>query len=388
MKWQEKSFDELGYISRGRSRHRPRNDSSLYGGPYPFVQTGDIKAANFYINEYSQTYNEKGLAQSKLWAKNTLCITIAANIAETAILGIDACFPDSIIGFVANEEVSDVRFIKYYFDIYKERIQRISAGAAQDNLSMEKLLTFKVPTPSLPTQQRIASILSAYDDLIENNLQRIQLLEEATSCDYNLMLEDSRSIITPLSQIATLLGGYAFKSKDWQTDGLPVIKIKNIDNNTVDISNCDCVPENVAQSASRFELFEGNLLIAMTGATVGKVGLMPRLRKRYYLNQRVGLFRSKLNYDITPVLFVTFNQQSVKQQVLNLASGAAQPNISGGQIESITIKVPKDAILLQSFCKRGSETIQFISNLKAQNHQLQEARDILLPKLMNGEIEV
>ncbi len=107
-------LDELGYVSRGRSRHRPRDDASLYGGDYPFFQTGDIKAANLYLAEYSQTYNEAGLAQSKSWDKGTLCITIAANIAETAILGIPGCFPDSIVGSIPDPDKTDVRFIKYY----------------------------------------------------------------------------------------------------------------------------------------------------------------------------------------------------------------------------------------------------------------------------------
>ena len=178
MKWELKTFDEIGFIGRGKSRHRPRNAEHLYGGEYPFVQTGDIKAANFRITEYSQTYNEAGLAQSKLWKEGTLCITIAANIADTAILGIDACFPDSVIGFVPYEDKSDVRFVKYFFDIFQARMKSIAVGAAQDNLSLEKLLTFKIPTPPLPTQRKIASILSAYDDLIENNLKRIKLLEE------------------------------------------------------------------------------------------------------------------------------------------------------------------------------------------------------------------
>lgn len=88
-------LDELGFVGRGRSRHRPRNEPSLYGGQYPFFQTGDIKAANFNLKDYSQTYNDKGLAQSKMWEPGTLCITIAANIAETAILGIKGCFPDN-----------------------------------------------------------------------------------------------------------------------------------------------------------------------------------------------------------------------------------------------------------------------------------------------------
>ena len=114
--WKIKRINQLGEISRGRSRHRPRDDKSLYGGEYPFVQTGDVKASEFYLIKYSQTYNEKGLAQSKLWKKGTLCITIAANIAETAILDIDACFPDSIVGFIPFDDEADVRFVPR--DIY------------------------------------------------------------------------------------------------------------------------------------------------------------------------------------------------------------------------------------------------------------------------------
>ena len=93
MKWYPRTLDELGYVSRGRSQHRPRDATHLYGGPYPFIQTGDIKHATLYVTDYSQTYTEAGLAQSRLWKVGTLCITIAANIADTAILGIDACFP-------------------------------------------------------------------------------------------------------------------------------------------------------------------------------------------------------------------------------------------------------------------------------------------------------
>lgn len=112
-----------------------------------FIQTGNIKNAEFYISNYSQTYSEKGLAQSKLWKKGTLCITIAANIAETAILNIDACFPDSIIGFVADDKKSDVKFIKYHFDLLKIHLQSISQGTTQDNLSQEKLLKFDFTVP-------------------------------------------------------------------------------------------------------------------------------------------------------------------------------------------------------------------------------------------------
>lgn len=175
---QFKKLTDVGTVGRGKSKHRPRNDPDLYDGPYPFVQTGDIKHSNFYVNSYTQTYNEKGLAQSKLWPVGTLCITIAANIADTAILGIPACFPDSIIGFIPKTGVSDVRFVKYCLDTYKQQMQSISQGTTQDNLSQEKLLSIRFRIPELQVQKKIAAILSAYDDLIENNRRRIALLEK------------------------------------------------------------------------------------------------------------------------------------------------------------------------------------------------------------------
>ena len=175
--WKTAKLDKLGFVGRGKSRHRPRNAAFLYGGRYAFFQTGDIKAANFHLTEFSQTYSEEGLAQSKLWKPGTLCITIAANIAESAILNIEGCFPDSVVGFVADPDKADVRFIKYNLDTLKLQMQSVSRGTTQDNLSLDKLLTFDFHVPPLPVQRRIAAILSAYDELMENSRRRIRILE-------------------------------------------------------------------------------------------------------------------------------------------------------------------------------------------------------------------
>ncbi len=175
---QFRKLTEVGSVNRGKSKHRPRNAPELYGGPYPFVQTGDVKAANFFITDYAQTYSERGLAQSKLWQPGTLLITIAANIAETAILKIPACFPDSIIGFISKKGESDVRFIKYCLGTYKSQMQSISQGTTQDNLSQGKLLSLRFRIPNYDQQRKIAAILSAYDELIENNKRRIALLDK------------------------------------------------------------------------------------------------------------------------------------------------------------------------------------------------------------------
>ena len=181
----EMTLDQLGSVSRGRSRHRPRDAEFLYGGPFPFVQTGDVKRAGLYLRDFEQTYSEAGLAQSKLWPVGTLCITIAANIAETSILDIEACFPDSVIGFIAEPRKADVRFVKYLFDAaLKIRFRSFTQGAAQDNLSQAKLLSIKFPVPEVVVQKKIANILSAYDDLIENNRRRIALLEETARLLY------------------------------------------------------------------------------------------------------------------------------------------------------------------------------------------------------------
>ena len=182
--WKLAKLDQLGFVGRGKSRHRPRNAAFLYGGRYPFFQTGDIKAASCYLTEYSQTYSDEGLAQSKLWEPGTLCITIAANIAESAILGVEGCFPDSVVGFVPDPDKADVRFIKYYMDILKLQIQNVSHGATQDNLSVDKLLSFDFPVPPLHVQCRIAGILSAYDELIENGQRRIRILEKMADALY------------------------------------------------------------------------------------------------------------------------------------------------------------------------------------------------------------
>ena len=182
--WKPEKLDKLGFVGRGKSRHRPRNAAFLYGGRYPFFQTGDIKAAGLHLTEYTQTYSEEGLAQSKLWEPGTLCITIAANIAESAILGVAGCFPDSVVGFVANPDKADVRFIKYYMDTLKLQMQNVSRGTTQDNLSLDKLLTFDFLVPTLTVQRRIADILSTYNDLIETNLRRIKMLDDIARALY------------------------------------------------------------------------------------------------------------------------------------------------------------------------------------------------------------
>jgi type I restriction enzyme, S subunit len=177
--WRKVRLGDLGEVNRGRSRHRPRDAAHLYGGPYPFIQTGDIKNSNGRITHHSQTYSAEGLSQSRLWPKGTMVITIAANIAETAILTYPACFPDSVVGFVANREKADVRFIEYLFRLLRRQIQHenVGTGSVQDNINLQTLDRLNLLVPSLAEQSAIASVLGALDDMIDLNRRMNETLE-------------------------------------------------------------------------------------------------------------------------------------------------------------------------------------------------------------------
>lgn len=176
---------DIGNLSRGKSKHRPRNDEILFGGNYPFVQTSDIKNANHILYKFEQTYNELGLKQSKLWNKNTICITIAANIAESAILGIDACFPDSVIGLEVNKEIADVHFVEYMLQNYKRILQYQSYGTSQENINLQTFEKVYFNIPTLSIQKSIAKILYSIDKKIELNNKINSKLESLAKTLYD-----------------------------------------------------------------------------------------------------------------------------------------------------------------------------------------------------------
>ncbi|MFM7853281.1 MAG: restriction endonuclease subunit S, partial [Flammeovirgaceae bacterium] len=160
--WEKKKLQDVAKVfGRGKSKHRPRNWEGLYGGDYPFIQTGEVRNASKYISSYTQTYNEVGLAQSKLWKKGTICITIAANIAETAILDFDACIPDSIIGFEVDEKKADLNFAYYLLQYFKAELQKLGKGSAQDNINLGTFENQYFPFPTIKEQQNIVHQLDA-----------------------------------------------------------------------------------------------------------------------------------------------------------------------------------------------------------------------------------
>lgn len=154
--WEWCRLTDIGELARGKSKHRPRNDPALYtNGEYPLVQTGDVARSGGCIRTFSAMYNKVGLNQSRLWPKGTLCITIAANIADSGILEFDACFPDSVVGFTPYDKEIPVIYFHYFMITIKSSLEKFAPSTAQKNINLDVLSQVFVPCPPLKEFLRI-----------------------------------------------------------------------------------------------------------------------------------------------------------------------------------------------------------------------------------------
>jgi len=158
--WQVQQLKRRCALVRGQFTHRPRNDPALYDGPYPFVQTGDITAAQKYIRTFTQTLNELGLSVSKIFPRGTLVMSIAANIGDVAILDFEACFPDSMIGMIPGPK-TNLDYLFYLMRTMKGIMLRSAVLSTQLNLNYVRIGTNYAPFPPANEQRAIADYLDA-----------------------------------------------------------------------------------------------------------------------------------------------------------------------------------------------------------------------------------
>jgi type I restriction enzyme S subunit len=399
--WPLRRLDELGFVGRGRSRHRPRNDERLYNGPYPFIQTADIMAADPYITSYSRTYSELGFEQSKMWEPGTLCMTIAgANTAKTAILRIEACFPDSVVGFIPDKDKADLHFVKYSLDMMKDRFLAVSRGATQDNLSLDKLLSFRIAAPGPDEQRRIGAVLSAYDDLIENNARRIRILEEMAQIIYLEWFVNSRFpgheqvrmvesrignfpqgwSVCRLGEVASLISRGISPCYDENADSL-VINQKCVRNGKVNLSlarrQSKKIPEEKFVRA-------GDVLLNATGVgTLGRVAQVLEPIANCTVDSHVSIVRPKSNPE-----FLGKALLQLENHFAHLGVGSTgQTELSREGISNTEIVIPPSE-LQGKFCQVIRPLNQMLVCCSKQITNLRATRDLLLPKLISGDISV
>ncbi|KAA5943577.1 restriction endonuclease subunit S [Enterobacter cloacae] len=341
----------------------------------------------------------------------------------------------------------DPRFLRYFLSSPQQQallLTLASAGATRNALTKGMIEDLQVPKPHVRTQISIANVLEIFDKKIESNNKINQTLEQMSqtlfkswfvdfdpvidnaldagnpipevlqfraelrqkvrnSADFKPLPADIRTQFPAefeetemgwvptewkngnLSDVTKILSGFAFKSKDFGDNGKSVIKIKNITSaKTIDVDDTQKISEFIAKNANRFLLFDGDILMAMTGATVGKFGVLTtKNNEEYYLNQRVAKFETENK----AYLYCVLNQESTDRFITNAAQGSAQPNISAKDILSMPLLIPS-VELINTFNDFISHIFyRMITNTKA-NLNLTALRDTLLPKLISGELSL
>lgn len=411
--WNENKLSDLGVFSRGKSKHRPRNDERLFaGGKYPFIQTGDIKDANLYIKNHTQEYGEFGLKQSKLWNKGTLCITIAANIAETAILSYPACFPDSVVGFNAYESQSSEIFMYYVFEYIKASIQNVASGSVQDNINIDYLTTLNFKIPEKNYQDMIVALLGAIDkkiifnnDINDNLEQQAKLLYDYWFSQFDFPDKNGKPYcsaggkmvwneqlkrnipenwkVVPLSTVLNFKSGFSFSSDLYVTEGkYKLLTIKNVQDSGINL-NVDNYINDVPSNVPDYCFLKVNdILMSLTG-NVGRIGIM--YDSGCLLNQRVALAKS-VNEDLHSFVYFLLKSDIIRKQYETIANGSSQKNLSPVESENVLIAYNEQiAIHFASVTNKHLKII--VSNL-AENEKLIHLRDWLLPMLMNGQATI
>ncbi len=422
--WPDKELGELGEFRRGKSKHRPRNDKVLFeDGSYPLVQTGDIKAAELYVTENTDNYNEIGLAQSKLWPKDTLCITIAANIAETALLGYPMCFPDSVVGFISYPSESSELFMHYVFTYIRRAIQNSASGSIQDNINIDYLTKLEFKIPEKGYQDRVVSMLSCLDKKIELN-NRINAELEAMAktlydywfvqFDFPISKEQAKAMGKPK------LEGKPYKSsggkmvynetlkreipEGWESGLVSDLLIFNPEisistgraSNYVDMNALPTkgymtskVQEKVFAGGMKFE--NGDVIVARITPCLenGKTALVTLLEENEpgFGSTEFIVLRGKSRPLSCFAAYLARSEEFRKYAITNMTGTSGRKRIDAKVLSTFSMPLPTDD-LLRKFEDLVSPFFEKETNNTKQIQKLIELRDWLLPMLMNGQVSV
>ena len=402
MSWEEFELGELCKIGRGSSPRPISNSKYFDEGDIPWVKIADATNSSRVIYKTKQHVNSYGASFSRLLPSGSLILSASGTVGFPMILGVEGCIHDGWLYFDDFKNITKEFLYYKLIDLNKYYYSLSYGGANIQNINTEIARKTKIKLPPLQTQKRIADILSAYDDLIENNLKRIKLLEQAAQNIYtewfvNLRFSGHKN--TPINEdtglpagweekeistIITFLGGYAFKSKTYITNGkYRVITIKNVGDKVFNASvgnTVDSIPEKMKEHC---KIIEGDILLSLTG-NVGRSVIA--YGENNLLNQRVAKIEP-INTRWLPYIYWMFNDNKMFSLMNSLATGAAQQNLSPVKLAKEKVVIPSESVI-DLYCLKANSVFKQIILLNKQNQKLKAARDILLPRLMNRTIEV
>lgn len=412
--WKEYKLGDLYAVHNGLSK-----GGKFFGSGYPFlsfktvfnnyflppilpdlVQSNEkeqngysIKRGDVFVTRTSETPEELGMSSVAL--KDYPFATYNGFTKRLRPKNPSLVFPE-FIGYY----LRSTKFRNFFYGL-------ASSMSTRASLANGDLLGIRIFLPSYETQERIAWILKSLDDKIELNRrinknleQQAQALFKSWFVDFE-PFKDGKFVDSELGMIpegwkvgtignySNIRSGFAFKSSWWTDKGVKIVKIKNISSSgNLDMNDCSYVSKENTLKAKEFSLKPGDLLIAMTGATIGKFCIVPILKEEMYVNQRVGkFFLGEEPILKVPFIYGLLKSENIISQIINKGQGSAQPNISANDIETISIILPPKDIISKYNELVSPYFSLLIKNLNECDY-LAQLRDILLPKLMSGELQI
>ena len=333
--WQEVRLGEVAEIIGGGT---PKTSIPEYwNGEIPWLTPKDLAGYNhIYISKGERFITELGLKNSSatLMPKGAILLSSRAPIGYVAIAQNDICTNQGFKSLVVEPKQACNLFVYYWIKNNVEYLQSLGTGTTFEEISKGVVQDITIPLPPLIIQQKIAEILSSFDDKIDL-LHRQNKTLESLALTLFRHYSTHKELDSIIGDIIALQSGYAFKSKDFQHFGKDrILKIKNIQNSVIDIINTDFVNENISKILdSKFRIFSGDILFGMTGAEIGKMGIVPKNNETLWLNQRVGVLREKFK-GAKYLAYLHLTSAFGFDYIVNAASGSAQPNISAKDIEN------------------------------------------------------
>ena len=393
--WKEYKLGDIYEVHNGLSK-----GGKFFGSGFPFLSFSTIFKNWFIPNELTNLVQSTEKEQeSYSIKKGDIFVTRTSETADELGMSCVALkdYPKATYnGFCKrmrqyNQNVEiDPRFIGYYlrnptFRLYFQAFA--GSMSTRASLTNEALLGLPLKLPPLPTQQKIAAILSSLDDKIELNNKINENLEQQAQAIFKSWFVDSKEQNGTIGDYCSVKSGFAFKSSWWQDSGIKVIRIGDIEQDNLGFDSCAHVSEDKVLLAKDFIVKGGDLVIAMTGATIGKFSIVPNTDETILVNQRVGKFFLGDNpIEKVPFIYCTLKQDQVISEFINRGQGSAQPNISTGDILSIPCWMP-EICKIDEFNKLARPMFETVISNQQENRKLSKLRDILLPKLMSGEID-
>ena len=385
MKLEKKKLGELCIVARGSSPRPIANPAYFTGGNIPWIKIADATSSTRYIYETKEYVNDFGASFSRKLEPGSLILAASGTLGFPMFLGVEGCIHDGWLYF-NNYSGIDKYFLYYKLITLREYFYNRAYGAAIQNINTGILKELEIEIPDLPTQCRIASFLSSYDDLIENNLKRIKLLEEKTNVGYQLVANSEKLQEFLIEDVCDTIGGGTPSTSNpqfWHEGDVLWFSPTDLtkQDSIVLLDSEKKITELGLQKSSAKSLPPKTILMT-SRASIGYFGL---INKEASTNQG---FINIIPYKEHHTAYMLFNLKSRKEEIIGHANGSTFLEISKGKFRQMKIKLPIDDNVLIDFEKEFALIFNMIENLLKQNTKLREARDILLPRLMCGEIAI